>query len=60
MKKVSKIFLFLGILMLISIFFFENNNDEDTIRSKLEKKGLPTPAFADSEKLKSILKKYSD
>lgn len=57
MKNISSVFLGLGIICLIFVIIFENTgNDTEKIRKELEKKGLPTPAFADSEKLKDILR----
>jgi hypothetical protein len=61
MKNISTIFLGLGILCLIFVLIFENTgNDSENnvakIRKELERQGLPTPAFADAEKLKNILK----
>lgn len=58
MNDISKTLLFISIIISLFILFTDREENSDKIRSKLESRGLPTPAFATNSELKNILKNY--
>jgi len=59
MHSVSLFLIISAIIMIIIAVILDyshSNNNQDSIRSQLVSKGLPTPAFATLEELKKILK----
>ena len=57
MNTVSKALLIgAAFAILVALYIEQNEIDkEPEIRRELERRGLPSPAFADTEKLKNIL-----
>lgn len=58
MNNISKYILFIIIFLILLSIYLDEHQHQDIIRSKLEAKGLPTPAFANITELKNILNNY--
>lgn len=59
MNHLSRILILCATILIIFAViwdYFKNSDNQDSIRDELAKKGLPTPAFANMEELKKILR----
>lgn len=59
MNSVSRFLIVAAILFLFLALCYKPNTNQDSIRAELAAKGLPTPAFANAEQLRNILKMSS-